>query len=240
MLYHQIARVSPSTRALLRPSVCRGIRPYSLSKGWGRDPLHQTREASKSAKAHPSTATPYDAATSETIPGKKANRDGYSGNPEGIGMADQVGSQSASADKFLNPNSYEGMTGEERITPPSAADALKKKLGFKTTVGEDKQNRGGGEGVTGTGRPRFDSGKRLFSSMRPLMVDRTTKGQAPHQSRQPKERTNGEQNPHLKHSLPGSPGGKSGKGNASQNPTLPSHQVCPMKTSRCSRCHHET
>ena len=148
-----------------------------------------------------------------------------SGNPEGIGFAEQVGSQSASAHARVLATSREAFSGQENITPPSLTDAVKNKLGLKTTAGEDKQNRGGGEGVTGSGKPRFDSGKRLMSTSAILSKDKTTKGQAPQASRQPKDKTNADQNEHITHRSSSAKDGKRGKGNAAQNPTLPSHQV---------------
>ncbi len=226
MLTLRLLRGSRTTRGLARSIT--GSRVYSCTSDQNRDPLHQTRDASKNTRTHPKTAGPFDAATSETTSRKKVAREEYSGNPENIGMVDQVGSQSASANKRDRSGDYEGKLGQERITPPSFTDAVKKKMGLGTTVGEDKQNRGGGEGVTGTGIPRFDSGKRLFSTMGPMKVDKRTKGQAPDRSRQPTEKTNAEQSPHLKHRSASGPGGSSRKGSAAENPTSPSHQVSSL------------
>lgn len=55
------------------------------------------------------------------------------------------------------------------------------------------------------------------------------KGQAPASSRRPKENTNLEQNPHLKHAAPGGGGGKGrdkapSQSNAAEDPKLPSHK----------------
>ena len=92
-------------------------------------------------------ATPLDAASPES--GKRAPHY-MKGNREGLGFAEQVGSQSATASNaddadgtLQKPESGEGKGAQEGITPPAFADAVKKKLGFKTTAGEDKQNRGG-------------------------------------------------------------------------------------------------
>ena len=225
MLSRRVIHASQSSRSAL--PLLSSFRDFGCGLDQARDPLHQTRDASKHARAHPEHTGPLDAAASESTPRTKATRDGYSGNPENIGMVDQVGSQSASANRNKHANDSEGTTGEERITPPSFADAFKKIMGLKTTVGEDKQNRGAGEGVTGTGIPRFDSAKRFFPTGTLAMADRTTKGQAPAKSRQPKEHTNAEQNPHLSHRpTSGSPvGGDGGRGNAADSLTLPSHQV---------------
>ncbi|KAI0782585.1 hypothetical protein C8Q75DRAFT_795841 [Abortiporus biennis] len=196
------------------------------------DVLHQQFVAAKEIKKDPSKAAPLDAASLSK--GQKASHDGLTGNPEGVGFVDQVGSQSASSNKRDRAATFEGLTGDENITPPSFTDALKSKLGFKTTAGEDKQNRGGGEGVTGTGIPRFDSGKRLFSTSAIARGDHTTTGEAPNASRQPKERTFGEQNSHLKHRS-SSTGVNSGQGNAAPEPTLPSHHRKDKLSSTQSR-----
>lgn len=197
------------TRRVLRLAQTSNVRFYSAALDQSRRAGHAAKDQSKSG--------PLDAANPEK--GKKASRDGLTGNAEGVGFADQVGSQSASG----KASTGEGTNGHENITPPSFADAIKQKLGFGTTAGEAKQNRGGGKGVTGTGQPAFDHGKRTMHSSAVRMKDKT-QGQAPASSRQPKDSTHGEQNAHLKHKKsPGAP--DSGKGNAGANPTLPSRQV---------------
>lgn len=182
------------------------------------DPLHQSLAQSKESKANPHKTTPSDAAASHARPAHQASRSDVSGNPENIGFADQVGSQSASADRDATSSADEGKAGNENVTPPSFLDAVKNKLGMKTTAGEDKQNRGGGAGVTGTGR----SAERAFSTSAVSRADRTTQGQAPASSRAPQEPTHGEQNPHLKHKAASER--DSGKGNAAEHPSLPSKQ----------------
>ncbi|GJE91642.1 hypothetical protein PsYK624_077920 [Phanerochaete sordida] len=127
-------------------------------KGDPHDQAHQSGLAARdSAKA-----APLDAANPE--PGKKAPHD-HKGNPEGLGFAEQVGSQGATATNahlygktMRNPESDEGAGAREDITPPAFGDAVKKKLGFETTAAEAKQNRGGGVGVTGTGQVTLDRG----------------------------------------------------------------------------------
>ncbi|PSR83440.1 hypothetical protein PHLCEN_2v5712 [Hermanssonia centrifuga] len=183
---------------------------YQAHKGGQRatDP----KESSSTDAANPS-------------PGKQADRNGLSGNPEKIGFADQVGSQSASGSKQSSKSeNAEGFSGEERITPPSFLDAVKKKLGFKTTAGEDKQNRGMGKGVTGTGHPKFDSSKRTIHTSAAWKMPDQTRGQAPEESRHPKDSTHGDQNAHLKHKASASVP-DSGKGNAAEEPSLPSQHV---------------
>jgi len=68
---------------------------------------------------------------------------------------------------------------------------------------------------------------RLISTS-PRLFAAQTKGQAPDESRRPKERTHLDQNPHLKHaasSAGGNTGRDTGKGAAAPNPELPSHTV---------------
>lgn len=69
---------------------------------------------------------------------------------------------------------------------------------------------------------------RALHSTPSALKSQATKGQPPTGARQPKENTLLDQNPHLKHAT-SSKGGKegrdSGKGNAAEEPTLPSHQM---------------
>ncbi|KAI0355446.1 hypothetical protein OH77DRAFT_1436956 [Trametes cingulata] len=172
---------------------------------------------------------PYDAASSNAAD-QKTDRSGLSGNKEGVGFAEQVGSASATGSKSqASPSTGEGKGREEESTPPGLMASIKSKLGLGTSSDEVKQNRGGGVGVTGTGALPFEKkpgeGRRPFSTSSIRFADPTV-GQAPEASRQPKERTNADQNPHLKHQ-PADTASASrdhGKGNAAENPTLPSHQ----------------
>ncbi|KAJ3776205.1 hypothetical protein FB446DRAFT_722255 [Lentinula raphanica] len=61
------------------------------------DPQSQSAQAAKSQKG---SQSPLDAASSQKTSQKKAK--GGSGNPEAIGMVDQVGSQSSTAKKTEN------------------------------------------------------------------------------------------------------------------------------------------
>lgn len=206
MLTRRFLHLAQTSKVGLKASA--SVRFYS-------DDLDQSRRSGHTARDK-SNSGPLDAASPEK--GKKASQDGLTGNPEGVGFADQVGSQTSS-----KSSSGEGSNGHENITPPSFADAIKEKLGFGTTAGEAKQNRGGGKGVTGAGQPTFDSGKRTMHTSAVRMADKT-QGQAPASSRQPRESTYGQQNEHLKHKeSPSAP--DSGKGNAAANPTLPSRLV---------------
>ena len=193
---------------------------YALQGGTeqpGRDPrlsqgsvgmhknLHRGDVQDQAARAGQSNAdkSPLDAASERR--GMKANFDGYSGNPEGVGFADQVGGASAMGGSG-GQRVGEGSHGEEEATPPGFFDTMKSALGFETTSVEVKQNRGGGEGVTGTGtfwglKGEQKRNKRAFhtSARTAAGVDRTTTGQAPNASRQSKDSTYSEQNEHLEH-----------------------------------------
>ncbi|KAI0694391.1 hypothetical protein C8T65DRAFT_666829 [Cerioporus squamosus] len=192
------------------------------------DPHDQTARRGQGiaqGQSHPSTA--YDAASPERD--MKTDRSGFSGNQEGVGFAEQVGSASPSGskDEAGRPSSGEGMGGQEEATPPGLFASIKSKLGMGTSSEEVKQNRGGGVGVTGTGALPFEKkpeeGRRPYHTSA-VRFSEPTRGQAPDASRQPKEATHSEQNPHLKHkSSPDSP--DKGKGNAAEDPKLPSHQM---------------
>lgn len=225
MFSRHIIRFSAARRIATRIPV--GVRFYNPEqKG---DVGDQAHEGGLHAR-QPGKASPMDAASPET--GKQASRGGLSGNKEGVGFADQVGSQTASGSNMSGknlgkPESGEGFSGKENITPPSFADAVKNKLGLGTSAGEDKQNRGGGKGVTGTGT--FPNARSMHTSAVRMLPART-QGQAPDASRRPKERTEGDQNAHLKHKKDNT-APDSGKGNAGKDPKLPSHQVCSLNLS---------
>ena len=218
MLSQCIARLTRTPRTIRAATAVRYYNPNH--KG---DPLYQSHKSGLDAR-HSEDTAPIDAANRGV--GKQADHPDLSGNAENIGFADQVGSQSRL--NFFNHTGKqkggEGVSGEEEITPPAFGDVLKKKLGLGTTAAEDKQNRGGGKGVTGTGQVTFDRDqKRGFHSIAP-QLHAHTRGQAPEGSRQPSEKTHLEQNPHLKHKKDVKTS-DSGKGNAAENPHLPSQHV---------------
>lgn len=220
MLSRRVLRLAQTSRSVAPITSVRFYNPDQ--KG---DPLDQSYQSGFAARDQ-NKASPVDAANPAS---KKQVPHDLKGNREGLGFAEQVGSNSASAHDDHHQASSEGKTGEERITPPSFKDAVKKKLGLETSAGEDKQNRGGGVGVTGTGQ--LPGGKRSFHMAAVRRADQT-KGQAPEASRRPKESTHGEQNEHLKHkSSPSKP--DSGKGNAAEEPTLPSQHVCSPLSLPC-------
>ncbi|KAI9057648.1 hypothetical protein FKP32DRAFT_1583339 [Trametes sanguinea] len=150
---------------------------------------------------------PYDAAS--RTGDQKTDRSGLSGNQEGVGFAEQVGSASGTGSKGQpSPSAGEGMGGQEESTPPGLFASIKSKMGLNTSSDE-----------------KPGEGRRPFHTSAALAADPTT-GQVPEASRQPKERTNAEQNPHLRHKSADSAKAEpdQGKGNAGENPTLPSHQ----------------
>lgn len=190
--------------------------------------MDQSRQAGFAA-TNAANSAPTDAANRKEGKNARAARGELLGNAENLGFADQVGSQTATAMNGWSSgageaDSAEGTSGKDEITPPAFVDAVKKNLGFKTTAGEDKQNRGGGKGVTGTGTFAFDHGKRTFHTSAFFMADPATRGQAPTGSRQPQDSTYGDQNAHLKHKSDPSKA-DSGKGNAAEEPSLPSQHV---------------
>ena len=208
MLSRRLARLAQTPHTAARLTAVRLYHPGEQAHAAG------------AAATDPRNASPIDAASPDK--GKRAPH-GHLGNREGLGFAEQVGSQSTTARHFAgDPQTAEGITGKEGVTPPSLVDAVKSKLGFDTTAGEGNQNRGGAAGVTGTGRGGVGGGKRTIYTSAVARADRT-KGQAPKASREPKQATNGDQNDHLKHKSASSP--DSGKGNAAAEPTLPSKQV---------------
>ena len=232
-----------SSRLLHASSVVASVAQTQAS---GKDPRLSQGTSSKPAHSHPGDphdqaarrgqsigqgqgqpSTPYDAAAPQHD--MKTDRSGLSGNQEGVGFAEQVGSASPSGSKSdpIRPSPGEGKGGQEESTPPGLFASVKSKLGMNTTSGEVKQNRGGGVGVTGTGALPFE--KKPQEGRRPYHTSAVrcaapTRGQAPEASKQPKEHTHSEQNPHLKHKrTQDSP--DTGKGNAAEDPKLPSHQV---------------
>jgi len=205
-----ILRIPAASRSRFHTSVI-ALRPSRGNEG------HPHAQAVKSGKSNADKST-VDAASSSQ--GKQASKDA-SGNPEKVGFAEQVGS--ASGDRANKK--WEGKSGSEEATPPGYLDAIKSALGFKTTSGEVKQNRGGGVGVGGTGTfgQSPPKGGRGLHNSSVRWDGARTQGTAPQSSRQPKdESVGGEQNAHLKHKDPKAR--DSGKGNAAENPKLPSHQ----------------
>ncbi|KAI0758167.1 hypothetical protein C8Q74DRAFT_1390841 [Fomes fomentarius] len=236
------SRALPATRLLHVSAVAPqpSGRDPRLSQGTSSQPknYHSGDPHDQSARrgqevGHGQPSTGYDAAS--RVQDQKTDRSGLTGNQEGVGFADQVGSASATGNKSdPRPSTGEGKGGQEESTPPGFVASIKSKLGFGTSSDEVKQNRGGGVGVTGTGALPFEKkpeeGRRPYHTSVVRAADKT-RGQAPEASRQPKDQTYGDQNAHIKHK--GSMQSPDpGKGNAADDPKLPSHQLEKKSVSR--------
>ncbi|KAI0638624.1 hypothetical protein C8Q77DRAFT_1048594 [Trametes polyzona] len=213
-LYRATRTLPSSSRFLHATSVTSSQTPPGkdsrLSQGTVSQPRHkhpndthdQAARSGQEVRQGNQSAGPYDAAS--RAGDQKTDRSGLSGNQEGVGFAEQVGSASGTGRKNdPSPSAGEGKGSKEESTPPGLFAALKSKLGMETTSDEP-----------GEGRRPFHTSAACFAD--------PTVGQAPEASRQPKERTNAEQNPHLKHKSADS--SDKGKGNAAPKPTLPSHK----------------
>jgi len=115
--------------------------------------------AARDSSSTSNSDAPLDAAS--PTGGKKAPANN-TGNKEGIGFAEQVGSASATAKTGAGADvkgrgdghrpSEAGISGkQEEAKPPGLFATIKQVLGIRTSTDDVKQNRGGGEGVTGTG-----------------------------------------------------------------------------------------
>ncbi|KAI6114759.1 hypothetical protein EDD17DRAFT_1430035, partial [Pisolithus thermaeus] len=185
-----------------------------------QDPLSQAARSGFETQHAAKDSPPLDAA-SATKSRLRAPTTESSGNREGVGFVEQVGSASGTeASRSTRArNQGEGGVKEEETKPPGIFAALKQILGIGTSVEDVKQNRGGGEGVTGTG-----TGMGTDTGTRAEMEGTATKtGGYPDSSRKPKERTHGDQNEHLIYKR-SSRDPDSGSGNAAEEPFLPSHR----------------
>ncbi|KAH9854899.1 hypothetical protein C2E23DRAFT_883451 [Lenzites betulinus] len=149
-----------------------------------KDPQSQAARGGKKVAQGNQSSGPHDAAS--RTGDQKTDRSGLSGNQEGIGFADQVGSALSTGNK------------------------------------SDVTASSGGEGKGKAHRAYHTSAVRYATG---------TVGQAPEASRKPKEPTHGDQNSHLKHKSADA-GPDKGKGNAGENPTLPSHRSHKKSTSK--------
>ncbi|KDQ63927.1 hypothetical protein JAAARDRAFT_27593 [Jaapia argillacea MUCL 33604] len=177
-----------------------------------RDPQSQSASSGINQRASSSDSYSLDASSSEPSQHQKHTPKG--GNPEGVGFTDQVGSQSASSPGSGTVGEH-GKKGEEEASAPGFVASVKQALGVGTSAGEVKQNRCGGEGVTGTGTGPRQAGNRKFhtSAFVSEAGNGAGAGGVPDAARQPKEPTYGEQNEHLRH-----------KKNAGEEPELPSRR----------------
>ncbi|KAI0650882.1 hypothetical protein C8Q79DRAFT_900710 [Trametes meyenii] len=220
MLTHSLRRATrtlPVSSRLLHASSISGAQAAPP----GKDPRLSQGNVGQQGHRHPSdvhdqaarggqkvrrgdqSSGPYDAAS--RTGGQKTDRSGLSGNQEGVGFAEQVGSASSAGkrDASASESADEGKGGQEEAAPPGFVASVKSALGLETSAEEVNQN-----------------GAFHSSAVRGAEC---TVGQAPEASRQPKELTNAEQNEHLVHKTAVASKDK-GKGNAGENPKLPSHQ----------------
>ncbi|KAI0043487.1 hypothetical protein FA95DRAFT_1563230 [Auriscalpium vulgare] len=101
---------------------------------------------------------PYDSASGGVAKAPRGAQEG--GNPERVGFADQVGGQSAHADRLERGGEAGGTKGaEQEAAAPGLFSRVKQVLGMGTSSGDVKQNRGAGGGVTGTGTFRSQEGR---------------------------------------------------------------------------------
>ncbi|THH19928.1 hypothetical protein EW146_g1353 [Bondarzewia mesenterica] len=174
-------RLLRTTRAAFYPAAEESERgkDQSISQGHSLSSSNRQNKSVGAEYAHagfaaakdPSNINLNDTASSTSM--QKPPRDaGESGNPEGIGFAEQVGSQSALAYKLLGgghapstvgPGSESGAGAEhweceevsksesEEAVAPGLFSAFKQSVSLKTSAGDVKQNAGAGGGVTGTG-----------------------------------------------------------------------------------------
>ncbi|KAI6043700.1 hypothetical protein EDC04DRAFT_3107123 [Pisolithus marmoratus] len=211
--------------------------PFSQTARSGLDTRHSgstSKLEQTKGEGNASDSPPLDAA-SPTESGMKAPKSELSGNKEGVGFVEQVGSMSGTARSMRGRKQGEEEAKEE-ATSPGILSALKQMLGMGSSVEDVKQNRGGGEGVTGTGTgvglgtgtktektktgegttPRTPGSRKSYYNC-------ATLGSSSDSSRKPKERTYGDQNEHLVHKR-SSQDHDSGSGNAAEEPFLPSHR----------------
>lgn len=203
------------------------------------DVLHQQFLAAKAVRRNPDKTTPLDAAAAQYRLLHKSSRRNLSGNPEGIGFAEQVGSQSATADRLQDSQAavtHEGVAGEECITQSSLIDDMKNKLEMGVPIGGDQHNWGGGEG----GKPRFDTAKRTLwtSAVKgKSAADHSTLGQVSDSNRKAKERVGAEQNLRTKHRFSAVTSDESKEGNIVADSVPPKVRIA-IHLFRCASPDH--
>lgn len=149
--------------------------------------------------------TSYDAATS------RGEHGDVSGNPEGAGFAEQVGSQSFSTKK--GERGQHRFTGKQEDTISLGKfSMIKKNLGLGTTTR-----------VMGIGSFRPEEYWLLHTSIIVHVAD-PVESQAPQGNRQPEDSMYGDQSAHLRHKSYAKKAG-AGKGNAAASLKRPSYQV---------------
>jgi len=181
------------------PQLSQGLTgPKSASKN--RSPEDVQSDYAESGYQARNADAPHDVASDTPMSaGSRPTR----GNPEQIGMREQVGGANASAQDDARTAGEKG--GQEEASAPGYVGKLKQALG-----------------MSGSSDIKRDDRRALHTSA----VARATSGVRadPAAARAPKESgLRGEQNEHLKHKKDGQP--DSGKGNAAAEPTLPSQKM---------------
>ncbi|EPQ58865.1 hypothetical protein GLOTRDRAFT_125184 [Gloeophyllum trabeum ATCC 11539] len=211
-LVHTTARLRAATSGGKDPSVSQGHAVFDSNQS----PQDTQSQHARAGLAASGGASGQDAATHDGRAQQAPHKGEFAGNQEGVGMQEQIGGKSAQGAGAPG----EGKGGQEEASPPGWFAAAKSKLGLGTSAGEVKQNRGGGEGVTGTGTGQRQVGPRGLHTSAVSLTQGTRKAE-PDGSRQPKdEHVAGEQSPHLTHKKAGA--NDHGRGNAAAEPALPS------------------
>jgi len=210
-LLHTTTRVSASrTSGGQDPSVSQGHAVFDNNQSPQDVQSQQVRSGlSESNSQGPDAASRSGRAQQAPDKGKS------SGNPEGVGMQEQIGGKSAAGSGGTKD-------GEEEASPPGFFAALKSKVGLSTSSGEVKQNRSHGEGVTGSGTGPRQVGRRGLHISAVRLSPEISKAE-PEGSRTPKDpHVAGEQSAHLTHKKAGE--SDHGRGNAAPDPSLPSRR----------------
>ncbi|KLO06900.1 hypothetical protein SCHPADRAFT_909953 [Schizopora paradoxa] len=93
-----------------------------------------------------------------------SREDTKGGNPEGVGFAEQVGGQSASADASGTSHVKREEHKDEEAATPGLFSTIKRSLGMGSDAGDVKQNSDGGHGVSGSGTSGLRAGQQQSNS----------------------------------------------------------------------------
>lgn len=171
-------------------------------------------QSAKAGKEASDSSNPLDPASGAR---KATTQNDSKGNKEAVGMQETIGGKSAQG-------SGGEIGGTEEAQAPGVFSSVKQALGLKTDTGDVKQNQGAGRGVTGTGTAR-----KFHTSARAHAGSTGGVRASPEGASAPKDNVSGDQNAHLHHKSNSSKP-DNGKGNAAEEPTLPSQRV-PMTSS---------
>ncbi|KAH7918990.1 hypothetical protein BV22DRAFT_1199737 [Leucogyrophana mollusca] len=133
----------------------------------------RTRLYGTISQGHSTRKLPHDpqsqAAQSGTAPHDTPHAPSdASGNPDRIGFAEQVGSAGASA---------------QEVAAPGLFSAVKQAMGFETNTDDAKQNKGRGEGVTGSGTNPTSSRRHHTSAILQATLRRRSRQKEPSETR---------------------------------------------------------